>query len=225
MDVLLTDDDPQLLAGVQRVFERRGHTVDTSTTGSEALALLEKKTYALLVLDWGLPDVDGVDVVARIRERGRTLPVLMLTGRNSSEDLVRALDAGADDFITKAEAKVDVLLARAEALMRRARYPAAPRRIEAGAIVLDEGTKTVLLNGKQIDLAPSELRALAILASQMGKVVSRAELCAGCWGEGVEVSDNALESIVKRLRKKLGDEASRLQSVRLRGYVLVGPTG
>mgnify|MGYP003871762743 CR=1 FL=1 len=225
MNVLLTDDDPQLLAGVQRVFERRGHAVDTCSTGTEALALLDKKTYALLVLDWGLPDVDGVDVVARLRERGRTLPVLMLTGRNTSEDLVRALDAGADDFITKADAKVDVLLARAEALMRRANYPAAPRRIEAGSIVLDEGTKTASLNGTPIDLAPSELRALAILASQMGKVVSRAELCAGCWGEGVEVSDNALESIVKRLRKKLGEDANRLQSVRLRGYVLVAPTG
>ncbi len=225
MNVLLADDDPQLLASLQRVFERRGHEVDSCGTAAEALSLLDKRTFSLLVLDWGLPDADGVEVVRQIRERGRKLPILMLTGRDTSDDLVRALDAGADDFITKSDARVDVLLARSEALLRRAQYPAAPRRIEAGAIVVDEGTRRVTVDGEDVDLAPSELKCLAILAAQMGKVISRAELIAGCWGEGVEVSDNALESVVKRLRKRLGSHADRLQSVRLRGYVLVGPSG
>ena len=165
--------------------------------------------------------MDGVALVAQLRRAGRTIPVLMLTGRAGTEDVVRALDAGADDFIAKSDAPVDVLLARAEALHRRACYPAAPRRVDAGGILIDEGAKTVHVNGQLIDLAPSELRVLTILGAGMGKIVSRAELVAACWGELASVSDNALESVIKRLRKKLGAEAQRLQSVRLRGYILV----
>ncbi len=221
MDVLIAEDEEQLAVGVKRVFERRGHRVDTCVNGQDTVRALESRSYSLLVLDWGLPDMDGVALVAQLRRAGRTIPVLMLTGRAGTEDVVRALDAGADDFIAKSDAPVDVLLARAEALHRRACYPAAPRRVDAGGILIDEGAKTVHVNGQLIDLAPSELRVLTILGAGMGKIVSRAELVAACWGELASVSDNALESVIKRLRKKLGAEAQRLQSVRLRGYILV----
>ena len=221
MDVLIAEDEEQLAVGVKRVFERRGHRVDTCANGQDTVRALESRSYSLLVLDWGLPDMDGVALVTQLRRAGRTIPVLMLTGRAGTEDVVRALDAGADDFIAKSDAPVDVLLARAEALHRRACYPAAPRRVDAGGILIDEGAKTVHVNGQLIDLAPSELRVLTILAAAMGKIVSRAELVAACWGELASVSDNALESVIKRLRKKLGAEAQRLQSVRLRGYILV----
>jgi two-component system OmpR family response regulator len=221
MDVLIAEDEEQLAVGVKRVFERRGHRVDTCANGQETVRALESRSYSLLVLDWGLPDMDGVALVTQLRRAGRTIPVLMLTGRAGTEDVVRALDAGADDFIAKSDAPVDVLLARAEALHRRACYPASPRRVDAGGILIDEGAKTVHVNGQLIDLAPSELRVLTILAAAMGKIVSRAELVAACWGELASVSDNALESVIKRLRKKLGAEAQRLQSVRLRGYILV----
>jgi DNA-binding response OmpR family regulator len=221
MDVLIAEDEEQLAVGVKRVFERRGHRVDTCANGQDTVRALESRSYSLLVLDWGLPDMDGVALVTQLRRAGRTIPVLMLTGRAGTEDVVRALDAGADDFIAKSDAPVDVLLARAEALHRRACYPAAPRRVDAGGILIDEGAKTVHVNGQLIDLAPSELRVLTILGAGMGKIVSRAELVAACWGELASVSDNALESVIKRLRKKLGAEAQRLQSVRLRGYILV----
>jgi DNA-binding response OmpR family regulator len=202
MDVLIAEDEEQLAVGVKRVFERRGHRVDTCANGQDTVRALESRSYSLLVLDWGLPDMDGVALVTQLRRAGRTIPVLMLTGRAGTEDVVRALDAGADDFIAKSDAPVDVLLARAEALHRRACYPAAPRRVDAGGILIDEGAKTVHVNGQLIDLAPSELRVLTILAAAMGKIVSRAELVAACWGELASVSDNALESVIKRLRKK-----------------------
>ncbi len=221
MDVLITDDDPQILEGVRRVFERRGHGVATAATAKEATRALEKRSFDLLVLDWGLPDVEGVELIGRLRTAGKTLPILMLTARTDQEDLVRALDAGADDFLPKQSARADVLLARAEALTRRAHLPPPPRRIVAGDVVIDEGAKTVAVAGEQIDLAPSELRVLSLLASSAGKVMGRGELISGCWGDAADVSDNALESVVKRLRKKLGPAGDRLQSVRLRGYVLL----
>ena len=220
MDVLLVDDDEQLRDGIRRVFERKGHRCDVAATGGEAHAAILGRTYDLVVLDWGLPDLEGPTLVERVRAVGRTVPILMLTGRSENEDLVHALDAGADDFVRKSEAQPEVLLARAEALARRAKYPAAPRRIEAGPLVIDEATRSATLEGKALDLAPTEVKVLGLLAEQSGKVVSRAELIAACWGEGVSVSDNALESVMKRLRKKLGSEGERLQSVRLRGYVL-----
>ncbi len=221
MDVLITDDDPQILEGVRRVFQRRGHAVTTAATGADALRALEERTFDLLVLDWGLPDLEGVDLVEQLRASGKMVPVLMLTARSEHEDLIRALDAGADDFIPKQAARPDVLLARAEALARRAQYPQAPRRIVAGEFVVDVGAKTAAFAGRELDLAPSELKVLAILAGSMGKIVGRSELVAGCWGDGATVGDNTLESVVKRLRKKLGAAGDRLQSVRLRGYVLL----
>ncbi|MBL9020900.1 MAG: response regulator transcription factor [Myxococcales bacterium] len=221
MDVLLTDDDPQILEGVRRVFERRGHAVATAATAKDALRALERRSFDLLVLDWNLPDQEGVEVVEKLRASGRMVPVLMLTARTEQDDLVRALDAGADDFLPKQSARPDVLLARAEALVRRALYPPPPRRIVAGDILVDEGAKAAIVGGEPLDLAPSELRVLALLAASCGKVLSRAELTAGCWGDGADVTDNALESLIKRLRKKLGPAGDRLQAVRLRGYVLL----
>lgn len=221
MDVLIVDDEEVLAKSVRRVFESRGHHVEVATTGQDAMKALENRAFSLLLLDWGLPDIDGLVLIARLRQAGRTIPVLMLTGREKTDDMVRALDAGADDFVAKSATPLDVVMARAEALHRRACYPAAPRRVDVGGIVVDEGTKTAHVNGEVVELAPSELRILTILAASLGRIVSRAELISGCWGELASVSDNALESVVKRLRKKLGAEAGRLQSVRLRGYVLV----
>jgi two-component system OmpR family response regulator len=221
MDVLVTDDDPQILEGVRRVFERRGHAVVTAATASEAFRALDRRSFDLLVLDWNLPDMSGVELVEQLRAAGRMVPVLMLTARSEQDDLVRALDAGADDFLPKQSARADVLLARAEALGRRALYPPPPRRIIAGDIVIDEGAKAAMVGEEVLDLAPSELKVLVLLASSCGKVLSRAELISGCWGDGADVTDNALESLVKRLRKKLGPAGDRLQAVRLRGYVLL----
>ncbi len=221
MEVLLTDDDEQLLQSVRRVFERRGHVVTACATAKEALAAVGRRSFDLIVLDWGLPDLEGVQVVSRVRASGKTVPILMLTARSDTQDMVQALDAGADDFVPKQSARADVLLARAEALVRRAQYPPPPRRITSGTLEIDEGARSASLRGVPLDLTPSELKVVGLLAAVPGRVLSRAELVAGCWGEAANVSDNALESVIKRVRKKLGADGARLQSVRLRGYVLV----
>jgi two-component system response regulator QseB len=221
MHLLLTEDDPQVLASFRRMFERRGHRVDTASTGKDALAAIQKTTYELLVLDWGLPDIEGVEIVLKLRAAGRTLPILMLTGRMGDEDLVRALDAGADDFVPKGHAAPDVILARSEALVRRAQYAPPPRRIQVGRVVVDESTKSLEVAGESVDLTHSELKVFAILATNVGRLVKRPELVSAGWGEGARINDTALESLIKRLRRKLGPEAAMIQSVRLTGYVLV----
>ncbi len=218
MDVLITDSNPELANGLRRMFERHGHKADCANV-DQLFKAMEKRPYSILVLDWQLPDAAGL--ISKLRRAGRTVPVLALAGRAGTDELVQALNGGADDFVVKADAPVEVLLARAAALHRRACYPASPRRVEANGIVIDEAARSVTVKGKHVDVAPSELRALSLLAVSMGKIVSRAELITVCWGEGADASDNALESIMKRLRRKLGNEGARIRSVRLRGYVLV----
>lgn len=224
MNVLLADDEPQLLMAVRRMFERKGHTVEVCSNGRGALEITAESAFDLLVLDWGLPDMDGIAVVSQLRAKGRVLPILMLTGRTSSEDLVIALDAGADDFLSKADLQADVLLARCEALARRAKYPRDQQRIDVRGMIIDEATRVVTVHGARVDLAASEFRVLALLAKNTGVVMSRRELGSHLWGDAAEVTDSALESVISRLRRKLGTEGERIKPVRLKGYVLTERT-
>jgi DNA-binding response OmpR family regulator len=199
MDILVVEDEPPIAASLRRAFTRRGHHVEVASSGEETLRALDDRTYSVVVLDWGLPDIDGLELVTKLRKAGRTVPVLVLTGRDTKEDLLSALEAGADDFMVKANAPTDVLLARAEALFRRSCLPPSPRKVE---------------------LPRSEIRVLVALAANLGGPVSRAEIKATCWGELADVSDNAIESVMKRIRRKLGRAGDRIRSIRSVGYVL-----
>jgi DNA-binding response OmpR family regulator len=220
MDILVVEDEPPVAASLRRAFTRRGHHVEVVSTGEETLRALDDRTYSVVILDWGLPDIDGRELVVKLRKSGRTVPVLMLTGRDTKEDLVSALEAGADDLVAKSNAPTDVLLARAEALFRRSCLPPSPRKFDLGSLVIDEGAQKVLVDGKEIDLPRSEIRVLVTLAANLGGPVSRAEIKATCWGELAEVSDNAIESVMKRIRRKLGKAGDRIRSIRSVGYVL-----
>jgi DNA-binding response OmpR family regulator len=220
MDILVVEDEAPVAASLRRAFTRRGHHVEVAASGEETLKALDDRTYSVLVLDWGLPDIDGLELVAQLRKAGRTVPVLVLTGRDKHEDLVAALEAGADDFLVKSNAPTDVLLARAEALFRRSCFPPSPRKFDLGSLVIDEGAQRVLVDGKDVDLPRSEIRVLVTLAANLGGPVSRAEIKATCWGELAEVSDNAIESVMKRIRRKLGAAGERIRSIRSVGYVL-----
>ncbi len=220
MDILLTDDDPLALNGVRRVFERKGYRVDTAATGVETLRALAAKSYALVVLDWGLPDLDGVSVVQRLRAAGRTVPVLMLTGRTDDDDVVHALDAGADDFIAKVDARPEILVARSEALLRRAQYAPTPLRLEVGGIVVDEPRQTLTVDGQPVEASRSELALLALLSKNVGQLVPRSQLWLAGWGGLTEPNDSALDSAMKRLRKKIAPGGVVIHAVRSGGHVL-----
>lgn len=216
MDVLIVESNPQIADGLRRAFEQRGHTATCVT--EEFVSTDADTRYAVLLIDWELPG--AAQLVANLRRTGRMAPVLALGPRQQPEDLVSALQAGADDFIVKTDTPVEVLIARTSALSRRANLPPTPRRIEANGIIIDEGMNVVTVNGKTIHVAHGDLRVLGALAAAMGRVVSREELVTVCWGERAEVTTNALESSIKRIRRALGKQSTRIRSIRLRGYSL-----
>lgn len=221
--VLLVDDDPGVLSMVSRAFTEAGFSITTASTGAQAIDLVKSETFDLLVIDWGLPDRSGLEVIAAARAAGEHAPVLVLTGRSAADDTVEALDSGADDFVTKGGVPTRVMVSRAKALLRRVEPKERPRRFEVASLVVDERARSVTLDGQPIEVSTPELRFLAMLAARPGKVIPRELLTMVLWGPSATVSDNALHSIVKRLRKKLGNFSGRLRSVRLRGYVLVIP--
>jgi DNA-binding response OmpR family regulator len=218
--VLIVDDEPLLGRRVARIFQERGCEALHAGDGAAMLSALEASRWDVLVLDWTLPDADGVDLVRRVRAAGEQVPVLMLTGRDHPDDVVAALEAGADDFVAKRDLEPSVLVARAVALARRSTAPRIPRRIVAGPFVVDEVARHVCVDGEVIHLAPTEMRILARLASTPGELVPRVELIAVGWGAGADVSDNALDTTLRRLRQRLGPHAAAVQSVRERGVQL-----
>lgn len=220
MHVLVIDDEPMLAKSVARIFRDAGFAADQALSGSEMLAALDRERFDVLVLDWALRDADGIDLVRQVRARGDQIPVLMLTGRCEPEDVVEALDAGADDFVAKRDLEPSVLVARAVALARRARAPRVQRRLSVGPFVVDEGARVVTVDGEEIHLAPTELRVLARLADTPGRLVTRKELLSVAWG-GAEVSENALDTALKRLRQRLGRWSHAVRTVRERGVALI----
>jgi DNA-binding response OmpR family regulator len=220
MHVLVIDDEPMLARSVARIFKDGGFSAEHAISGAEMLAALDRQRYDVVVLDWTLRDADGIDLVRQVRARGDHIPVLVLTGRSEPEDVVQALDAGADDFVAKRDLEPSVLVARAAALARRARAPREPQRLSVGAFVIDESTRRVTVDGVEVHLAPTELRLLSRLAASAGRVVSRRELLGSIWG-GADVSDNALDTSLKRLRHRLGRFGHAVRTVRERGITLI----
>lgn len=218
--VLIVDDEPLLGRRVMRIFRERGCEALHAADGAAMLAALEASRWDVLVLDWTLPDADGVDLVRHVRARGEHVPILMLTGRDHPDDVVAALEAGADDFVAKRDLEPSVLVARAVALARRSTAPRIQRRIVAGPFVVDEVARHVSVDGEVIHLAPTEMRILARLASTPGQLVPRAELVAMGWGAGADVSDNALDTTLRRLRQRLGGHGKAVHSVREQGVQL-----
>ncbi len=224
MHVLVVEDEPALGRSIARIFRERGYDADTVVSGADMLAALAEprmRGLDVIVLDWHLSDADGIDLVRQVRARGDQTPVLMLTGRCEPDDVVRALDAGADDFVSKREFEPSVLVARAVALSRRARAPRTPTRRAVGSFVIDEGASSVWVDGVEIGLSAIEVRLMARLAESSGRLVPRHELIRAGWGRPLAVSDNAFDTSLGRLRRRLGRFGHAVRSVRKRGVALV----
>ena len=224
MHVLVVEDEPALGRSIARIFRERGYVADTVVSGAEMLSTLfepRSRSLDVILLDWHLSDADGIDLVRQVRSRGDQTPVLMLTGRCEPDDVVRALDAGADDFVSKREFEPSVLVARAVALSRRARAPRTPRRRTAGSFIIDEAASSVWVDGIEIGLSTIEVRLMTRLAESSGRLVPREELMVAAWGRPLAVSDNAFDTSLGRLRRRLGRFGHAVRSVRNRGVALV----
>lgn len=220
MRILLAEDDEIIADALIRALKRGGFAVDHVPTGTEADAALASQSYDLVVLDLGLPRLPGIDVLKRLRARKCTTPVLILTAQDAIEERVRGLDAGADDYMTKPFALPE-LEARVRALTRRGTGQG--RCITLGALSYDQADRVVMVGGQVVELSAREIGVLETLLLRAGRLVSKEQLVDHLCGWGEEVSHNAIEVYVHRLRKKLEPSGLKIATVRGLGYCLEKP--
>lgn len=204
--VLVVDDEPQIVRALAINLRARGFEVRSAGDGGEALAAVTAHQPDVIVLDLGLPDIDGVDLIARMREHTRA-PILVLSGRADSTDKVDALDAGADDYVTKPFG-MDELLARLRAQARRgASTDEAP--VVFGEVSVDLAARRVVRSGEEVRLTPTEWHLLEVLVRHPGRLMSQQQLLAEVWGPGYETAQGNLRLYMAQLRRKLEPDPSR----------------
>jgi len=224
MRMLIAEDDPLLADGLARSLAQMGFAVDHATDGAAADHMLLNQNYDLVILDLGLPKIDGFEVLRRLRRRGgpaSTAPVLILTARDELEDRVHGLDLGADDYLTK-PFDLPELEARVRALVRRGKFGASPQIVH-GRLRFDTIGRRALVDDKPIDLSARELSMLETLLMNAGRVVSKEHLAEQVRGWGEEPGANAIEVYIHRLRKKLEPAEVTVRTVRGLGYLLDKP--
>ncbi|MGH8736142.1 MAG: response regulator [Burkholderiales bacterium] len=219
MRLLIVEDDTSLATGLMRALSNEGYDVTAAVNGEEALERVRSEPYDLLVLDIGLPGIDGFEVLRRLRAGGYALPVLILTARDAVDDRVRGLDLGADDYMPKPFALPE-LAARVRALGRRGRGQVGPRIVH-GPLVLDTAARRAWLNGEPLEMAAREWSVLQVLLERVERTVSKEAIIEAVAGLSDDLSLNAIEVYVSRLRAKLEPAGIRIRTVRGFGYMLL----
>ncbi|NMA98104.1 MAG: response regulator transcription factor [Phyllobacteriaceae bacterium] len=218
MRILVVEDDTNLNRQLKEALTEAGYAVDVAFDGEEGHFLGDTEPYDAIILDIGLPQMDGLSVLEEWRRAGKTTPVLLLTARDRWSDKVQGIDAGADDYVAK-PFHMEEVLARVRALVRRA-AGLASNEIVAGPVRLDARSGKVTVDGQSVKLTSHELRLLSYLMHHKGKVVSRTELTEHMYDQDFDRDSNTIEVFVGRLRKKLPDDC--IQTVRGLGYQIVG---
>jgi two-component system phosphate regulon response regulator PhoB len=221
--ILVIEDEAALATLLHYNLDKEGYRVDLCADGEEALIRIDEKPPDLVVLDWMLPTVSGIEVCRRLRQRPatRNLPIVMLTARGEETDRVRGLDTGADDYIVK-PFMMSELCARVRAVLRRIRPGLAEDRIRHGDIVIDRSAHRVKRAGKDVHLGPTEFRLLDYFMQHPGRVFSREQLLNAVWGSDVYVETRTVDVHIGRLRRALAAEAAAdpIRTVRSAGYAL-----
>ncbi len=219
--VLIVDDDEKLLHMLRRTLTYEGYQVLTATSGLEALARLQEQPPDLIVLDWLLPGLSGVEVAARLRAAGDSTPILMLTARDAVEDRVEGLDSGADDYLAKPFAPAE-LLARIRALLRRAGASRPEQPLTYADLYLDPVAREARRGSRLLSLTPREFELLAFFMRHPRQVLPRQRILEEVWGYDFRGDENVLEVYIGYLRRKMeaGGEPRLIHTVRGIGYVL-----
>ena len=217
MHVLLVEDDAVLADGIARNLTNHGIVVDVVSNGLDADDVLKRQNMSAVVLDIGLPGIDGFEVVRRLRARGSMTPVLLLTARDAVEDRVFGLELGADDYLVKPFATPE-LVARVRAMLRRS--GPAQARLQIGGLTLDSVARRATVHGRAIDLSAREWGILEYLVQHRGRVVSKQQIIDAILPWGEELTLNAVEVYVSRIRIKVGDAGLGLRTIRGFGYML-----
>ena len=219
MRVLVVEDEPDLRRQVSRALSEAGYSVDEAPDGEEGQFLGDTEPYDVIVLDLGLPKIDGISVLSHWRQGDRDMPVLILTARDSWNEKVGGFDAGADDYLTK-PFHMEELLARVRALIRRSAGHATPV-LECGPAELDTRTGKVTMDGTAVSLTAHELKVLSYFMHHQGRVVSQTELIEHIYDQDFDRDSNTIEVFIARLRKKLSPEL--IKTHRGRGYSMSPP--
>jgi len=216
--VLIVEDDAALASGIARILEGEGHAVDVMATGEHAVMGTRQERFDMVILDVGLPGIDGFEVLRRLRSSGERVPVLVLTARDALDDRVRGLDLGADDYMVKPFAMPE-LTARVRALLRRSQAHGGPRIVH-GPLALDTVARRAFIRNEPLELAAREWAVLEVLLGKVEKIVSKEAIIQAVAGWGDDLSPNAIEVYVSRLRSKLEPAGIRIRTVRGFGYML-----
>ncbi|MBY0336206.1 MAG: phosphate regulon transcriptional regulator PhoB [Acetobacteraceae bacterium] len=221
--ILVVEDEAALLALLRYNLERQGFRVEEATDGQEALLRISEAKPDLVLLDWMLPAMSGIEVCRQIRRRPETrnLPVIMVTARTEPQDAVRALDIGADDHIAKPFA-IEALLARIRALLRRSASPTSKGTVAFADLTMDQDAHRVSRNGRALHLGPTEYRLLEFFLLNPRRVFSREQLLDAVWGRDIHVEPRTVDVHIRRLRKAINGEgeADLIRTVRTAGYAL-----
>jgi len=220
MRILVVEDERRMARLLKQGLVEEGHTVTLTFDGKEGIAVAESNPFDLIILDVMLPGLDGFTVARRLRAGANRTPVLMLTARDSTGDVVAGLDAGADDYLTK-PFSFEELFARVRAVSRRGPV-ARPVRLQVAGVTLDQSTHEVTRGGREIPLTRTEFAILELLMRHAGRVVSRDTLIEGVWGVGADIENNTLDAFIRLLRMKIETtgKPSPIQTVRGVGYMV-----
>jgi DNA-binding response OmpR family regulator len=219
MQVLVIEDEQRMAELLRRGLTEEGHHVAVARNGAEGLEMAQSFAFDVIVLDIALPQIDGLTVARQLRESHNRTPVLMLTARDSTADIVKGLDSGGDDYLIK-PFSFDVLLARLRSVSRRGPIERPPC-LQAADLKLDPATREVSRNGATINLTPREYALLELLLRNAGRVVTRQSILEAVWGFDTEVGENTLEAFVRLLRMKIDTHEPKLiHTVRGVGYCL-----
>jgi two-component system, OmpR family, phosphate regulon response regulator PhoB len=221
--ILVVEDEDSLATLLQYNLQKEGYDIALAGDGEEALLLVDERLPDLIVLDWMLPKVSGIEVCRRLRQRNETrnVPIIMLTARGEESDRVRGLDTGADDYLVKPFSMTE-LTARIRAVLRRIRPGLAEDRVRRGDLLIDRVAHRVKRAGQEIHLGPTEFRLLDYLMQHPGRVFSREQLLDAVWGSDVYVEARTVDVHIGRLRKALGvsETDDPIRTVRSAGYSL-----
>jgi two-component system copper resistance phosphate regulon response regulator CusR len=218
MNILLVEDDPRIAAVVQQALMEEGHRVEALTSGRDAEAHILSMPYSMTVLDLMLPEKSGFDILHNVRKAKSSMPILVMSARDAMADVVRALDLGADDYVTK-PFHLEMLLARVRSVSRRGSV-VEPPQLEVEGMLLDRSRREVTRSGEIIPLTRREFALLELLMRRVSKVVTRDQLIEAGWGLAAEVTQNGLEFHIHSLRSKIdvAGQPSLIRTIRAMGY-------
>lgn len=216
MKILVVEDDRKLARFLQRMLSEEGYTTDVCANGADALVQVRTGVYDLVVLDWMIPGMDGLQVCRELRRSGSNVPILMLTARGELGERVMALKTGVDDYLVK-PFEIDEVLARVAALLRRS---VGQHVLKVGSLEIDRVERAAKLAGKPLELSTREFNLLVYLAANANQVVTRSKLMTEVWATQLDSQSHLIDVGINRLRDKLADEAWMIETVRGRGYML-----